>query len=104
MSKIVNVRTSVKPDKTLAVIRVEGEEKTIFLTAAQVKAATGLKAHFQVLKGSDITVTYYAKGEKLSNGQECTEDNTIVKEFEIEVSDSLTNMASAAALGMFMKA
>ena len=100
--KITSIRTSVKEDRTLAIIRVEGQEKPIFLTAKQVEAATGLSRNFSVLKGSDINVTYYKVDEELRNGEKCTKENTIIKEFDIELTDRLSNIATASAFGASM--
>lgn len=100
--KITNVRTSVKEDKVLAIIRVEGRENPIFLTSKQVEAATGLSRNFSVLKGSDINVEFYKKGDKLNNGAECTTDDTIVKEYDIELAQGINNIATAAAFGASM--
>ena len=100
--KITSVRTSVKEDKVLAVIHVEGKEQPIFLTSKQIEAATGLTRNFSVLKGADINVKYYNVGDKLANGSECTKADTLVKEFDIELSEGLSNIASAAAFGASM--
>lgn len=102
MAKIVSVRTSVKEDRTLAVIRVEGSETPIFLTDKQVASATGLTRNFSVLKGSDINVEYYAEGAELANGAKCTKANTIVKEFDIELSETTSKIAMASAFGASM--
>lgn len=102
MAKITSVRTSVKPDKTLAIIRVEGAADPIFLTGKQVEAATGLSRNFSVLAGSDLEVVFYKKDEELASGSKCTKDNTIVKEFSIELSPKLAGIASAAAFGASM--
>ena len=100
--KITSVRTSVKEDKVLAIIRVEGKEQPIFLTAKQIEAATGLSRNFSVLKGSDINVEYYAEGDELANGTKCTKANTLVKEYDIELAASVNNIATAAAFGASM--
>ncbi len=101
--KITKVRTSVKQDKVLAVIFTEElGDKPIFLTDKQVTAATGLKANFSILKGADISVEFFKKGDTLLNGKECTEDDVIVKDFELELSDRLNNIAAAASFGASM--
>lgn len=102
MSKIISCRTSVKEDKVLAVISIEGSDKPIFLTAKQVFSATGLQNNFSILKGSDIHVEYYKKGDKLINGSECTKDDTILKEYSIDLSASVLNIATASAFGASM--
>ena len=102
MAKITSVRTSVKTDKTLAIIRIEGQDNPVFLTDKQVKAATGLSKNFSVLRGSDLEVEYYAVDEELASGQKCTKANTIVKEFSIELAPDMAKIASAAAFGASM--
>lgn len=102
MAKIISVRTSVKEDRTLAVIRVEGKENPIFLTAKQVEAATGLSRNFSVLKGSDINVEFYKENDELVGGGKCTKADTLVKEFDIELAASVNNIATAAAFGASM--
>ena len=102
MNKITNVRTSVKEDRTLAIISVEGSETPIFLTSKQVASATGLDRNFSILKGSKINVTFYKKGEKMLNDRECTADDKIVKEFDFELADRLNDIASASAFGASM--
>lgn len=101
--KISSVRTKVKEDNSvLAIIRVEGNDNAIFLTSKQIQAACGLSNNFSLLKGADLSVTYYAKGDKLVSGAEVTDDNKIVKEFEIELPQHLTNIQAAASFGAAM--
>jgi hypothetical protein len=102
MKKITSVRTSVKEDKVLAVIFLENVEKPVFLTSKQVHAATGLNNNFSILKGSSLDVVYYKKGDKLVNGGECSDDNTLVKEYAFELSDTTAKIATAAAFGASM--
>ena len=103
LKNITNVRTFVKEDgTTMAVIRIEGSDDPIFLSAKQIMSASGLKNNFSVLRGSKIAVTYYKVDEELVGGAKCTKDNTIVKEFEIELSDSIQKIAQAAAFGVSM--
>lgn len=102
MAKITSARTSVKEDKVLAILEVEGLSKPVFLTDKQIKAATGLKANFSILKGSDIKVEFYKKGDKLVSGSECTVDDTLVKEYSIELAPQTANIATAAAFGASM--
>lgn len=102
MSKIKSVRTSVKEDKVLAVISIEGRETPIFLTSKQISAATGISKNFSVLKGSDIEVSFYKIDDELSNGQKCTKDDTIIKEYSIELHQDLAKIAMAASLGASM--
>lgn len=102
MAKIISVRTSVKEDKTLGVFQVEGKEKPIFLTDKQIASATGLTRNFSILKGADISVEYHKVGDKLHNGTECTKENTLIKEFSIELPDRLNNIAAASAFGASM--
>lgn len=102
MKKIVSIKTSVKEDKVLAVITLEGQENPVFLTDKQVAAATGLKNNFSILKGSSLDVVYYKKGDKLLNGTECSDDNKLVKEFSFDLSDSTLKIATAAAFGASM--
>jgi len=103
MSKITQVRTKVKQDgSVLAIFNLEGKDNPVFLTGKQVHAACGLSNNFSVLKGSDLSVEYYSKGDTLVSGAECTKDKTIVKSFEIELSDKLSGIASAAAFGASM--
>lgn len=102
MKTITRVRTSVKEDRTLAIFNVEGSDDPIFLTSKQVNAATGLDRNFSILKGSKLDVTFYAEGDELVGGGKCTKDNTIVKEFEFELSDRMSNIAAAASFGASM--
>lgn len=102
MKKIISVRTAVKEDKVLGIFQLEGVEKPIFLTDKQVHSATGLKTNFSILKGSMLDVTYYAVGDKLANGAECTKADTLVKEFSFELSEKTGNIAAAAAFGASM--
>ena len=102
MKKISSVRTSVKEDRVLAIIRVEGSDNPIFLSAKQIKSATGLSSNFSILKGSSISATFYKKGEKMFSGGECTEDGKIVREFEFELAEKTANIAAAAAFGASM--
>jgi len=100
METITNVRTSVKKDKVLAVIRTEGSETPIFLTDKQIASATGLKSNYSILKGSKIDVEYYNEGEELVDGNKCTAGGKLVKEFEFELSDQLNKLAGAGAFGV----
>lgn len=102
MARITSVRTSVKPDKVLAVIHVEGRQDPIFLTSKQVEAATGLSRNFSVLKGSDINFAFYKEGDELIGGGKCTKSDTIIKEFDIELAESVNKIATAAAFGASM--
>ena len=100
MAKITNVRTKVKEDNsTLAILTVEGQDNPIFLTGKQIMAACGLKNNFMVLKGADLNVVFYARGELLVNGTEVTDDNKIVKEFDIELPEKLVQIQTAVSFG-----
>lgn len=102
MKKIASVKTAVKEDKVLGVFTLEGQEKPIFLTDKQVFSATGLRNNFSILRGSSLEVTYYAIGDKLANGSECTKADTIVKEYAFELAEKTGNIAAAAAFGASM--
>lgn len=102
MKKIVNVRTSVKEDKVLGVFQLEGQTNPVFLTDKQVFAATGLRNNFSILKGSSLDIIYYKTGDKLANGQECTKDDTLVKEYSFDLAEKTANIAAAAAFGASM--
>ena len=101
MALITSVRTKVKEDNsTLAIIKAEGIETTIFLTSKQIKSACGLANNFSILKGADIEVEFYKKGDKLVSGAEVTDDNKIVKEYSIELPAHLVKVQSLAAFGV----
>lgn len=102
MKKITSVKTAVKEDKVLGVFTLEGSDKVIFLTDKQVFAATGLKNNFSILKGSSLEVSYYAVGDKLANGSECTKADTLVKDFSFDLAEKTSNIAAAAAFGASM--
>lgn len=102
MAKIISARTSVKEDKTLAIFSIEGKDQPVFLTAKQVKAACGVDRNFHLLKGGNLDVTYYKIGDKLTNGSDCTKDDTIVKEFTLEAPEKLAMMLMGATAGMSM--
>lgn len=106
MALITSIRTKVKDDNSvLAIIRTEGmaaDSTPIFLTAKQIAAACGLSNNFSLLKGADINVTYYKKGEKLVSGAEVTDDGKIVKEFDLELPAKLQGIQAAAAFGASM--
>lgn len=103
MAKITSIRTKVKEDQSvLAIIKAEGIEQTIFLTSKQINAACGLSNNFSLLKGADINVTFYKKGDKLVSGAEVTDDNKIVKEFDLELPAKLQGIQAAAAFGASM--
>ena len=102
MAKIISVRTSVKEDKVLVVFHIEGKEKPVFLTSKQVTSATGLKANFGILKGSDLDVVYHKQGDKLFSGGVADADDKLVKEFSIELSDIASKIAMAAGFGASM--
>ena len=99
MKKITSVKTAVKEDKVLGVFTLEGSDKAIFLTDKQIYSATGLKNNFSILKGSSLEVSYYAVGDKLANGSECTKADTLIKDFSFELSEKIGNIAAAAAFG-----
>ena len=101
MALITSVRTKVKEDNSvLAIIKAQDIENTIFLTGKQVKSACGLSNNFSILKGADIEVEFYKKGDKLVNGAEVTDDNKIVKEYSIELPAHLVKVQSLAAFGV----
>jgi hypothetical protein len=103
MEAITGVRVMVRGEKTSVLFGTASHElgkNAIFLSEKQVQRATGLASNYGVLKGSQITVDYYKKGEELINGSKAENDGVIVKSFTIELSDKLNDFASAAALGM----
>ena len=102
MAKITSVRTSVKEDKVLVVFSIDGKDKPVFLTSKQVTSATGLKANFGVLKGSDLDVVYHKKGDTLFSGGVADSDDKIIKEFSLELSDMANKIAMAAGFGASM--
>jgi hypothetical protein len=103
MEAITGVRTMVRGEKTSVLFGTASHElgkSAIFLSEKQVQRATGLSGNYGVLKGSNISVEYYKKGEELINGNKAENDDSIVKSFTIELSEKLTDVASAAAFGM----
>lgn len=72
---------------------------SIFLSPAQVTNATGITGQFGILEGSEIGVTFYKKGDEMSEGAKCTADDKIVKEFTISLEPSLLAYKRAAAFG-----
>lgn len=74
--------------------------KTAWLTDKQITISTGLHSGFDVLKGSKLAVSFWKAGETMSTGVVCTKDDTIVQEWEFELSDMLTKMKTGAAFGM----
>ena len=103
MPLIKQVRISTRDEKTLISMKVEGVDERVYFTPAQIKANTGLDTAFHVLKGSDIELEWYKKGDTLVNGNEVTDDNKIVKEFSIEPSALLSQMQMMGAFGVAMK-
>lgn len=102
---INKVRTSNRPNPATGelrtIVRFElGDGSQVFLSNKQIFAATGIERGFDVLKGSKLAVSFYKQGEELISGAHCTKDNVIVKEFEFELTNHLTNIKTAAAFGM----
>lgn len=103
MAKITSVRTKVKKDgSVLGIFHIEGSEQPIFLTGKQVKAACGIDKNLHLLKDGSIEVEYYAVGDKLVGGAECTKENSVVKEFTLEAPKQLSMMLMGATAGMAM--
>ena len=103
MAKIISVRTSVKEDKTLGIFTVEGRTEPLFLTSKQVKAVCGIDRNFHLLKGGDLTVTFYKKDEVMGgSGGICTKDDTIIKEYSLEAPEKLSMLVMGATAGMSM--
>jgi len=99
------VRTLTKTNPATGEIRVTGRfqlgnDTTAYLSSKQIEAATGFAKNFDVLVGSKLSVQYYKVGEELINDAVCTKENTIVSEFEFELTSKLTSMKTASALGM----
>ena len=106
MALITSIRTKVREDNSvLAIIRTEGmanDAAPIFLTSKQIAAACGLSTNFSLLKGADLNVTFYKKGDKLVSGAEVTDEGKIVKEFDLELPAKLQGIQAAAAFGASM--
>lgn len=70
---------------------------TIHLSLKQIEALG--YSNPQALLGNEITVVYYAVGDKMVNEKDCTKADTIVKSFEIEASAEDIKMLKAVNAG-----
>jgi len=87
--KIKRIATKIRNKKQLVILEVENEE-IVFLSASSIRQNTSLDSdELELLINSTIRVDYYDIGEKLFNGRICDHPNLIVKEYFIELSDSV---------------
>lgn len=55
------------------------------------------------LQGETINVEYYAAGDTMLNGAQCTKADTIVKSFNVSISEADLKLAKAANFGLIVK-
>lgn len=77
----------------------KGVVHNVYLSESQVEVSTGVSAKFHVLRGSEIDWEYFDKGEELANGEKCTDDGIIVKDFDFILSERLQTIDAAANKG-----
>lgn len=59
--------------------------------------------HAVALQGETINVEFYAEGENMINGQQCTKADTILKSFSVSISENDLKLAKAANFGLIVK-
>lgn len=100
MIKSIRPYTRKKDSVEMVVITLAGQANAIHLSAKQVRTGAEIKGNFRSLEGSTLTVDFFAKGEAMLNGVECTKDQTIIKTFEFEEAVDMQKLGKAAAKGM----
>lgn len=96
--KILEVFAIIYKGKQKIGFKVEGMDKSLFLSPKNVKQCTGVSlTEVEILVDSTIRAELYKEGEEMFNGQKFEGGVSIVKEFWIESSNSYENMREAHA-------
>ena len=91
--KIINISTFFHKGKQRVEIEIKNNKASIYLTPSNIKQNTNVEVNeLEILIGSKIRPTYFKIGEKMLNGEKCTIENLIIKDFWITPSTSIEEM------------
>lgn len=90
---ILDVFTIIYKGRQRVGFKVQGIEKFLYLSPANVKQCTDIEINeVEILIGSKIRPEFYKKGEKMFGGEIYKDGYPIIKDFWIECSDTIENM------------